>query len=1858
MSVQQIGLRAVFDISGFASNVNSYINSIKIIQNANAGLASSSRNMGTALSAGIGGAIGAGAIGALAQLGSAFQSLGSDIFETLKFFERLTFSLETLFAIQGKQSGEFANVAEGLEASGQAAQEYLLWLQDLAIFSPFTTEQIATGNRLLQVYRFSAQEAAGLTQILVDYASAAGTSSVQLDRVSLALGQIRTAGRLLARDALQLSEAGIPIYDFLSDYTGKSVQELMKLQEKGLIPAQVVFEALIANLKDFEGSGKRVSGTIAGLLSSLEDIKTIGQRDLFKGIFEGIRPELQNLVDALTSPEARARIVVLGEEIGSVFGVMVQDAKAMALGIISSFNSLTPAFKEGIIIFLASAAALTTFVGIVGLMSVAIATFVNPFTLAIAAVAGFTTIYIQNFDRIQNVTYGIAMVVRNVLNAVGGYFGTLAASVGTALSEAGEYISDFASDVVTWGGSIVGALADGITQGVGLITQAVSAIGDIFTFLMAPGSPPRFLPDLDEWGKDSAQTYLDAWGEADFSALDQMNSTIGGLLQSMAGAGKISELSVPQILAGARQSYAEAIDQIVNTGNLTEQALNKARKAAGPAGDAVRQQLEAFLRYRNATAQVDAAQEKLNVVTQKYKDLITPIRAEMERVNELRTKLSEENEIRNLQRLLARGGVQESLRQEAMARIEEIRTGRKLRGLEKEQDAALETGNAELDAVKKQQDEAQRLIDIVQKRIQIETESHSLMADELRIREQLAREAERLRKEQERLAKEAERLRKEQLEKQLKIAQLYLAEVKDTVSVFKQQYILADATSTAIERQNAQLELQAVLGRRIVRNDEAKELGIPQSELNRLRDIPVTLEDIGIKASEAIGNVADGIAGLGEIDLSGPFEELQRAIDGVRIQFDNAKISLDAFIERVDAALPSFLKLRGEGEETAPIMGTLGSALAGLGAGFLTARIISIIGGIGTAIATLNPVSATIIAVVSVLAAAYAGNWFNIREHTATGVAFVQTKFNELVSSPFWDELLTNVTTLRDNIVNFFLEGGLAKLIEENSVLSAISTFITDTLLPAIDTVIPYIERFGAILGVIFAPLAQGISIENIMAVFSNLGILVSAGLERLPGIVSGVFSNIGTYISDNAPIMFQAFLDFLPTIPTRVLTGLMNIWSTVVSWLSTFVPEMAAGALEMGTAFLEWLGPLAGQAIVGLGKFLGFMLRWIIGTAIPFLFKAAVWLGQAFVGFIGWAVTEFPAIALDFIGRFVSWMVTDGVPMLLTAASNMAVALLTFITRGEEEVGPSLAKFLATASSWMETYIYPALYQAMLSIGEGIILGLYDAFGQENVDPVLDTIRSIFNNILGFFTTVGGWIGAAIQFISGFVQAAQAVYDDVVTWVGAIIQFWEGFGKAASDLWDFIVRSIRVIINRFIGDAIHMVSDWIVNATQAILFITNLFAPAIQAALDIFNAVVNYFIELGVYMDGVISYFAGIPAKFIAEVAILLSTIVTETAKWLLEMTTFISVWGGTVSDTISGFTQMVWDAAVALGHSIIDGVTQGINNLVKDPQEALKGALQSLLGVGKEEVEADSPSALFAREIGTSIPAGIAKGVEEFDIAPAFRNLVTKAIGIFKNLGQGTDEETEDLTADGTTMFNTFSANVVDTFGLMTERVIINLTDFSGQTVTLVEGLLLRLLTSIHGWSMAVSGEQKLLQTGMVASLVAFGVVFATSMDGVVVAAATSFETLRPAIVAEIKLMSTDVITLLRTPETGFAARLADAFNLAGKGIGKSLSDGIVVGFVANEATMLLGIEKSLARVLSSISTTLLAGGVASEDVTGVTGASSGKFGSGLANFTPNNVNNNNRETHYHLNVRTEASSQGIMQDYGIMQTMSFDG
>lgn len=96
-------------------------------------------------------------------------------------------------------------------------------------------------------------------------ASAVGGKKVS--ELGMVFQQVSAAGKLQAGDALQLSQASVPIWSWLSKTTGKTVAEVRKMSEEG----KISYDDMVAAIKDNGGSlAKDMSNTFSGQVSLLK----------------------------------------------------------------------------------------------------------------------------------------------------------------------------------------------------------------------------------------------------------------------------------------------------------------------------------------------------------------------------------------------------------------------------------------------------------------------------------------------------------------------------------------------------------------------------------------------------------------------------------------------------------------------------------------------------------------------------------------------------------------------------------------------------------------------------------------------------------------------------------------------------------------------------------------------------------------------------------------------------------------------------------------------------------------------------------------------------------------------------------------------------------------------------------------------------------------------------------------------------------------------------------------------------------------------------------------------------------------------------------------------------------------------------------------------------------------------------------------------------------------------------------------------------------------------------------------------------------------------------------------------------
>lgn len=265
--------------------------------------------------------------------GSALRTFGGFAQEGLTAiasYERLSASLTSLTASQILQAGAAETMTQAMTMAAPKAEELLNWVQQLAIKSPFTQEGVAQAFRMAEAYGFSADESKRLVQALIDFAAGTGASEDSMRRITLALGQISATGKVTGGDMLQLVNAGLPVTQILADGFGVTTAKIMEMRSQGLLPATESIEYITQYLEtNFKGAAEAQANTWAGLLGTFEDLKQMGLREFFGGMFDVLQPLAVELSDFIQT-EGMDKLGEWGEKLGSITKVFVDLAIALS----------------------------------------------------------------------------------------------------------------------------------------------------------------------------------------------------------------------------------------------------------------------------------------------------------------------------------------------------------------------------------------------------------------------------------------------------------------------------------------------------------------------------------------------------------------------------------------------------------------------------------------------------------------------------------------------------------------------------------------------------------------------------------------------------------------------------------------------------------------------------------------------------------------------------------------------------------------------------------------------------------------------------------------------------------------------------------------------------------------------------------------------------------------------------------------------------------------------------------------------------------------------------------------------------------------------------------------------------------------------------------------------------------------------------------------------------------------------------------------------------------------------------------------------------------------------------------------
>ena len=126
-------------------------------------------------------------------------------------------------------------------------------------------------------YGFSAKQIIPTLNAIGNAEAALGGGSEGIQRVIVALGQMRMKGKLSSSEMLQLTDNSINAWKYVAQSMGKTVPEIQKMAEKGLIPADKAIDAIVKGMGEFNGMmDKTANRTASGLLSQIKDTFDVG----------------------------------------------------------------------------------------------------------------------------------------------------------------------------------------------------------------------------------------------------------------------------------------------------------------------------------------------------------------------------------------------------------------------------------------------------------------------------------------------------------------------------------------------------------------------------------------------------------------------------------------------------------------------------------------------------------------------------------------------------------------------------------------------------------------------------------------------------------------------------------------------------------------------------------------------------------------------------------------------------------------------------------------------------------------------------------------------------------------------------------------------------------------------------------------------------------------------------------------------------------------------------------------------------------------------------------------------------------------------------------------------------------------------------------------------------------------------------------------------------------------------------------------------------------------------------------------------------------------------------------------------
>ena len=563
---------------------------------------------------------------AISSLGSGFSKAGTVLTAAVTAPLAIAGVKAARWASQTAANAEQVDIAFNTMLGPERAKKMIANLVEFAKTTPFEMAGLNKATQQMLAYGFAADDVIPMLTDVGNATAALGAGQQGIDAITRALGQMHGKGTAASQEMMQLTEVGIPAWEYLAKALHTDVAGAMEMVTKKAVSADVAIAAIRAGMQgDFGGLMIKQSRTLTGVLSNLADAATATIMKMYQT--DGYK-KMTDALSKLADP-----IQKLVESLMPLFERGMEALAAMATNAANAINQMSASDIQTIaksIGMLAGTGPALLVIGksmetagkMLGAFSKASGTVASGLSVikgiipgTLSTVAGLSTGFKTSFGGIAAVVQdkletailyawefrdsllkafssSIASKLGGVGNAIAGVFGPALTSLGPkllgtvqpAMGMVASLASGFGSATVVLGvlsiaaavaGTAFVAMGGDITQAAANIASNIVGIADTIPGLASQISSvlPQVASGLASAGPTLAHAFEVLFGQMG-AAWQQIAP---GLLEAVgAAAGAICDIlvaSAPSLMAGAMQAFTFILQALTEVaGQLAEAA--------------------------------------------------------------------------------------------------------------------------------------------------------------------------------------------------------------------------------------------------------------------------------------------------------------------------------------------------------------------------------------------------------------------------------------------------------------------------------------------------------------------------------------------------------------------------------------------------------------------------------------------------------------------------------------------------------------------------------------------------------------------------------------------------------------------------------------------------------------------------------------------------------------------------------------------------------------------------------------------------------------------------------------------------------------------------------------------------------------------------------------------------------------------------------------------------------------------------------------------------------------------------------------------------------------------------------------